>query len=399
MPHNSLEEQEYAGFRQEQTTIIQARYTILGFVIAALSIFTYYILTSSAEIPSSGQPFSIQLLSPYFYGLILLLSMIVTLLLTIHYRSIDAYLWAKYGHQGGLQFQRAYDYFRSSSKFNLAYTSPLVSAYVILFLFALFVSLFINWDIIFSLQSYWLYPLMGIIFLFLITLGFCLLMTKCAGRGLTHKYLVRWLSALDFLPNNPATVTTRAIFLDRDGVINENKEAGVTSLDLFKFIHNAEKALAKLTQQGYSLIVVTNQPYIDDNQMTEQELEAIHQHMKDEIEKAGGYIRKIYTCPHSENQQCSCRKPNTQLFKQAAKELKIDLKNSWAIGDQVSDIKAGNDIGGRTVLVLTGEGEKVQSELANNLEELQPYRIARDLSEAADIIMEEERVDCTTKSS
>lgn len=397
MPYNSLDEQEYSGFRRELVAIIQARYTILGLVIAALGVVTGFILTSTAIIISFGQPFTIQLLSPYLYSLILLPSILITFLLTVHFRRIDAYLWARYESEGGLLFQRAYDRFRASCRFHPAYTQPLLWTYTLLAVFALSISLFVNFDVVTSRQQYWQWPLIGMLVLILGITALWVLIAKYAGRNLTQRYRRKWSDSLDYLQSNPAAGTTVAVFLDRDGVINENRDAGVTSLGLFKFIPKAKKALGKLSQEGFSLIVVTNQPYIGNHQMTEEDLDAIHQHMEDEIWKAGGYIRKIYTCPHPENHQCSCRKPNTRLFEQAAKELKVNLNKSWAIGDQVSDIKAGNDIGARTILVLTGEGEKARAEIANYVRELQPYRIAHDIGEAADIIVKEDRATTSPK--
>lgn len=392
MPYNPLDEQEYSGFRRELVAIIQARYTILGLVIAALGVVTGFILTSTATIISFGQPFTIQLLSPYLYSLILLPSMLITFFLTVHFRRIDAYLWARYESEGGLLFQRAYDRFRARGRFHPAYTQPLLWTYTLLAVFALSVSLFVNFDVVISSQQYWQWPLIGMLVLVLGTIALWVFIDKYAGRGLTQRYRRQWSDALDYLQSNPTAGATVAVFLDRDGVINENREAGVTSLSLFKFIPKAKKALAKLSREGFSLIVVTNQPYIGNHQMTEEDLDAIHQHMQDEIWKASGYICKIYTCPHPENHQCSCRKPNTQLFEQAAKDLNIDLKQSWAIGDQKSDIEAGNRIGARTILVLTGEGKKTQADIKDYLQQPQPYRIARNIERAADIIVKEAQV-------
>lgn len=396
MQFNSLDKQEYSGFRQELVAIIQARYTILGLVIAALGVVTGFILTSTVQIKGLDQPFTIQLLSPYLYSLILLPSMLITFLLTIHFRRIDAYLWARYEIEGGLLFQRAYDRFRVRGRFYPAYTQPLLWTYAVLTVFALCISLFVNFNTVLFRQQYWEWPLTGMLVLILGIFAFWVLVNKYAGRGVTRKYRRQWSDALNWLQSNPAAGATIAIFLDRDGVINENRDTGVTSLDFFKFIPKAKKALEKLSREGFTLVVVTNQPYIGNGQMTEEDLDAIHRHMEDEIWKAGGYIHKIYTCPHSENHQCQCRKPNTQLLERAAEELRVDLKKSWAIGDQVSDIKAGNNIGAQTILVLTGKGKEAQAEIAYT-RELQPYEIARDIDEAADIIIKETRVRTKSK--
>ena len=174
-----------------------------------------------------------------------------------------------------------------------------------------------------------------------------------------------------------------------NGVINENKDAGVTSLSLFRFIPTAKAALSLLSRKGFRLVVVTNQPYIGNHQMTEKDLNKIHEYMDKEVWKAGGYIHGIYTCSHSEDSGCSCRKPNIQLFEQAAQELHINLKESWLIGDQMSDINAGHSIGARTILVLTGEGGKAKKESIHYASDQQPYKIVRNIKEAAKFILKE----------
>lgn len=383
----TLEEEEYSAFRQELITIVGARYTILGLAIAGLGIITGIIFPRTATTSIAGTPFAVELLLPYLYATILLPSMLITFLLTVHYRRIDAYLWARYEREDEPAFQTAYERFRLRGKFHPAYTTPLIWTYFMLSAFAILISLYANWNVVRHIQVHWEWPVGGMSALLLITTVFLVLMSNYGQRPLTRRYRIQWVQTLDFIRDYVKTKQKGAIFLDRDGVINQNREAGVTSLSQFEFINGAKRALAKLTENEFVLVIVTNQPYVGNNEMTEDDLNTIHKDMKEKIWKSGGYIRKIYTCTHPNDFQCSCRKPGTQLFFQASRELNIDLKQSWVIGDQMSDIEAGIKIGARTVLVRTGEGEKEQVRIKESAQEMRPDIIVRDIKEAANIII------------
>ena len=223
MDSDSFEKQEYSAFRQELTTIVQARYTILGLIMVGLGVVTNYIVTSTAQITSFASPFKIQLLSPYFYTMLLVSGMLITYLLTVHYRRIDAYLWARYGSEQGLLFQSAYERFRLRGKFHPAYTGPLVWAYVIMTLFAVIVSLFVNYDVLFAGQQYWQIPLAGILLLILLTIGFWFATSQYASRVLARIYYKQWLDAINHAQRQPTSINEVAVFLDRDGGVNPIK--------------------------------------------------------------------------------------------------------------------------------------------------------------------------------
>ena len=142
----------------------------------------------------------------------------------------------------------------------------------------------------------------------------------------------------------------KAVFLDRDGVINEKMPEGsyVTNWNDFKFISGVKEALSLLSKTDFKIIIVTNQRGIAKKSLSEQDLIEIHLKMLDEIKKSGGRIDKIYFCPHEEG-ECNCRKPLPGMLYKADEEFSIDFKNSWILGDSSSDIELGKKLGCKTV--------------------------------------------------
>jgi len=155
--------------------------------------------------------------------------------------------------------------------------------------------------------------------------------------------------------------TSRAIFLDRDGVINEKLPEGmyVTNWELFKFLPGVKEAVKKLTDSDYKVIIVSNQRGIALGHMTQLNLEGIHKKMINELEDSGGKIDAIYFCPH-DNGECKCRKPLPGMLDRAKDEFNIDFKNSWVIGDSDSDIKMGLVRGCKTALIKESNNASTQ---------------------------------------
>jgi len=143
----------------------------------------------------------------------------------------------------------------------------------------------------------------------------------------------------------------RVIFLDRDGVINENRDDYVKSKNEFIFLPRVFTAIRKLNQMGYQLIIITNQSAINRGIITKEQLNDIHKFMLNELEKHSCKVTKIYFCPHKPNENCFCRKPKTGLIIKAINEFGIDISESWLIGDKESDIQAANKLGLRSILV------------------------------------------------
>jgi len=177
-----------------------------------------------------------------------------------------------------------------------------------------------------------------------------------------------------------------AVFLDRDGVICENRDDYVKSWEEFVWIPGAKKALSRLRSHGYIAIVITNQSAIGRGIISRRTLEEIHERMGEEIAETGGKIEKVYYCPHRPDDGCGCRKPGSGLLLQAAEDLKLDLRASYLVGDAITDIEMGHKVGSRTIMVKTGKG---LSELADkNRWKIRPDYIAQGLSEAVDLILE-----------
>jgi len=147
-----------------------------------------------------------------------------------------------------------------------------------------------------------------------------------------------------------------AIFLDRDGVINENRADHVKSWDEFEFIPGALDSIRRLTETGLPIFVVTNQAAISRGLMSPATLDDIHNRMNETIRAAGGRITQVYHCPHDSHEECDCRKPASGMLLQAAKEFSIDLNKSFLVGDAWTDVAAGVGVGARSILLLTGRG-------------------------------------------
>jgi D-glycero-D-manno-heptose 1,7-bisphosphate phosphatase len=158
----------------------------------------------------------------------------------------------------------------------------------------------------------------------------------------------------------PETMTpirkTGAIFLDRDGVINENRVDHVKSWDEFSFIPGALESIRRLTDTGLPIFVVTNQAAVNRGLMTVDTLNDIHNRMKEAVCQAGGKITHVYHCPHDNHEDCDCRKPKPGMLQQAAEDFNIDLSKSFLVGDAWTDVAAGVTVGARGILLMTGRG-------------------------------------------
>ncbi len=137
---------------------------------------------------------------------------------------------------------------------------------------------------------------------------------------------------------------TKALFLDRDGIINIEKEY-LYKIDAFEFINGIFETLYYAQTKGYLLIVITNQSGIGRGYYSEKDFLSLNQWMCEQFEKNGINISKVYYCPHKPDELCNCRKPMPGMLQQASKEFGIDFDNSIIIGDKESDIKAGKAVG------------------------------------------------------
>lgn len=156
----------------------------------------------------------------------------------------------------------------------------------------------------------------------------------------------------------------KAIFLDRDGTINIEKNYLYRKED-FEFINNTVEALKMLKDKEYYLIVITNQSGIGRGYYTSDDVNNLHFYINQLLENHGVKIDAFYFCPHKADEYCNCRKPNTSLFEQAAKSFNIDLTNSFVVGDKISDIEAAIKLGSKYGLVLTGHGVFESNKMEN----------------------------------
>ncbi len=172
-----------------------------------------------------------------------------------------------------------------------------------------------------------------------------------------------------------------AVFVDRDGTINEDVEY-VHEPEKFKFLPNAIEGAKKMQDMGYRIVIVTAQAGIGLGYFAEEDFYRVNRKMLEGFSKAGITISKIYFCPHSKSEACSCRKPGIALIQRGCLDLNLDISASFVIGDKTSDIEAGKRAGIKTILVRTGFG-------GNDGEfDVEPDYVANDLLDAADYISE-----------
>lgn len=142
----------------------------------------------------------------------------------------------------------------------------------------------------------------------------------------------------------------KAIFLDRDGVLNKNRDDYVKSIDELEIFSDIISPLKKL-QKEFLLLVITNQSAINRGFTTHQKINDIHNALENYLVNHDVFIKKFYYCPHRPDENCACRKPKPGLLNTAIKEFDIEPKLSWVIGDNDSDIEAGKSIGCSTIKI------------------------------------------------
>jgi histidinol-phosphate phosphatase family protein len=150
-----------------------------------------------------------------------------------------------------------------------------------------------------------------------------------------------------------------AVFLDRDGVLIENRSDYVRDWSQVSIFQNTFSALSAIHVTGYKTVMVTNQSAVGRRLISLQIADEINKKLVEVIHVNGGHVDAVYMCPHHPDDDCSCRKPKPGLFLQAAEELSLDLSRSWMIGDAWSDLLAGQAAGlSHTVMVKTGRGKE-----------------------------------------
>lgn len=155
----------------------------------------------------------------------------------------------------------------------------------------------------------------------------------------------------------------KLIVLDRDGVVNEDRGEPVVSADDWEPIEGSLEAIARLTQAGWQVAVATNQSGIALGLFDVETLHAIHRKMHDKVNQVGGRIDVVAFCPHSDSDDCACRKPAPGMLYTISERLDVDLSQVVLVGDSLRDMQAAMAAAAQPIMVRTGNG---QTTLDNN---------------------------------
>lgn len=189
----------------------------------------------------------------------------------------------------------------------------------------------------------------------------------------------------------------KAVFLDRDGVLNDDV-GHIASPDQLKLLPGSAQAVRRLNKVGMLAVVITNQPVLARGECDEATLRAVHTRLDHLLGLEGAYIDRLYYCPHHPDKGfpgerpelkkvCSCRKPAPGMVFRAAEDLHIDVRNSWFVGDRTSDIQCAKNVGCSSILIareVSGQGGKIFADTGD----VRPDFKANDLAAAVDIILQ-----------
>lgn len=190
----------------------------------------------------------------------------------------------------------------------------------------------------------------------------------------------------------PRNINMKAVFLDRDGVINEYPGEGkyLTNWENFRFLPGVKQALKKLSDNGFEFFIISNQAGVSKGIFSQEELDRITKNMVCELQKENIVLSGVYYCTHEQEDNCCCRKPKTGMIDSAVQQFKrknndLNLSKSFFVGDTIRDIETGKSAGLKTILVYSGK-EKLENK---NTWLTHPDYTAIDLREAAQIIIEQ----------
>lgn len=175
------------------------------------------------------------------------------------------------------------------------------------------------------------------------------------------------------------------VILDRDGVINQDSDNYIKSVDEWLPIPGSIGAIARLSQAGYKVVVITNQSGIARGYFDEIALANMHSYMCSLVENAGGSIDAVFYCPHAPDDGCDCRKPLPGMLNQIEEEFNLSVKNAFFVGDSEKDIDAGLAKHCRPILVRTGKGAATEKLL--DLKKVKRIKIVNDLDAAVNVIL------------
>lgn len=182
-----------------------------------------------------------------------------------------------------------------------------------------------------------------------------------------------------------------AVFLDRDGTINEEVDY-LRTPDQVRLISGAGAAVRRLNEAGILTCVISNQSGVARGFLKEEDLVPIHAALERQLLLEGARVDRIYYCPHHPTEgkppyktECDCRKPKPGMLRQAAEEYNVDLRGSFVVGDRIVDVQTGISVGATTILVLTGYGRASRGECER--EGVAPDRIVEAIDEAVEFIV------------
>ena len=176
-----------------------------------------------------------------------------------------------------------------------------------------------------------------------------------------------------------------AVFLDRDGVLIENRSDYVRDWSQVAIYPMTYSALSRLQQSDYKIVIITNQSAVGRGLISMERAEEINRRLISKIREHGVHIDGVYMCPHQADSRCICRKPKPGLLFQAANELSLDVSRSWMVGDAWSDLLAGQAANVRgAIMVKTGRGN--EQLLQPQPKELDIFHLVEDVLVAAHLI-------------
>lgn len=146
---------------------------------------------------------------------------------------------------------------------------------------------------------------------------------------------------------------SRAVFLDRDGVLTRERQDYVKNPDELEVLPGLEAPLREIQKRGFRIVIITNQSVIGRGLTTHHEMLRINQKLREAIAQLGCTIDAIYYCPHRPDEGCNCRKPEPGLILRASSDLGIDPRRSWMIGDKEMDLEAAERAGCRGIRIAT----------------------------------------------
>lgn len=153
----------------------------------------------------------------------------------------------------------------------------------------------------------------------------------------------------------------KLLILDRDGVINQDSDAYIKSLDEWIPIPGSIEAIAQLSKAGWAVAVATNQSGIARGYYSLATLDAMHARLRELVAAQGGEVGLIVYCPHGPDDGCDCRKPRPGMLRTIANHYAVDLAGVWFVGDSKGDLEAARAVDAQPVLVRTGKGEQTLS--------------------------------------